>query len=49
LLSAPAAASVSTAVACPHHCHCWLPTTLATAAIVATVAAETVAAATAEL
>jgi hypothetical protein len=45
LLHASAAASVSAAVACPHHCHCWLPTSFATAAIVATIAAESAAAA----
>jgi hypothetical protein len=48
LLCAPAAASVSAAIACPHYCHCWLPMSLATAAIVATVAAETAGAATTE-
>jgi len=48
LLCAPVAAYVSAAVACSHHCHYWLPTSLAKAAIVATVAAETAAAATTE-
>jgi hypothetical protein len=50
LPSVPAAASVSAAAACPHHCHCWLPMALETAAIVivATVVAKTAAAATTE-
>jgi len=49
LLCAPPAASVSPAVACPHHCHCWLPMSLATTAIVVTVAAEMAAATTERL
>jgi hypothetical protein len=48
LLCAPAAASVFAAIACPHHCHCWLPMSLAMATIAATVAAETAGAATME-
>ena len=44
----PAAASVSSTIACPHHCHCWLPMSLATALIVATIAAETAVVATTE-
>ena len=43
LLCAPTAASVFATVACPHYCHCWLKTSLATVAIVAMVAAEMVA------
>ncbi len=44
ILVCPAAAYGSAAVACPHHCHCWLPMSLAMAAIVAMVAAEMAAA-----
>jgi hypothetical protein len=40
LLCAPIVASVSTAVAFPHHFHCWLPTALAMVAILTNVSLQ---------